>query len=196
MRILVPQGLRYTCRYDDRTGDELPVPLGTTAFVSGRTMFDILPRALQSVAVRTRVRYAPHSYVWMAPAAAHSTGLAIESEGKELALSSLPPWTEDKVKVFPMVRAPFEASCPVNPIEFFLSRPLQTWKNPVTGALHLQVHPCAVRELLIDPLPEGASRDGALYPDDARVTDLKEVRDLLYKMQRPAIAPNVRSSCS
>jgi len=48
--------------------------------------------------------------VWMAPAAAHSTGLAIESESKELASSGLPPWTEDKVKVFPMVRAPFSLS--------------------------------------------------------------------------------------
>lgn len=64
----------------------------------------------------------------------------------------------------------------------------------MTGALHFQVHPCAAQELLIDPLPEGASRDGALYPDGARVTDLKEVRDLLYKMQRPGIAPNVRFS--
>jgi len=62
----------------------------------------------------------------------------------------------------------------------------------VTGALHFQVHPCAAKELLIDPLPEGASREGALYPDGAHITDLKEVRDLLYKMQRPAIAPSVR----
>jgi hypothetical protein len=62
----------------------------------------------------------------------------------------------------------------------------------VTGALHFQVHPCAAQELLIDPLPEGASREGALYPDGAHITDLKEVRDLLYKMQRPAIAPSVR----
>ena len=105
--ILVPQGPQQTCRYDDGTGDELRVPLGTTAFVSGKTMFDILPRGLQNVAVRTRVRYAPHPYVWMAPAGAHSTGLSIESENKEAPLSELPPWTEDKVKVFPMVRAPF-----------------------------------------------------------------------------------------
>ena len=65
----------------------------------------------------------------------------------------------------------------------------------MTGALHFQVLPCAVQELLIDPLPEGASRDGALYADGARLSDLKEVRDLLYQMQRPGIAPNVRSSC-
>jgi xanthine dioxygenase len=103
--IHIPEGPQQTCRYDDGTGDELPVPLGTTAFVSGKTMFDILPRELQSVAVRSRVRYAPHAYVWMAPAAAHSTGLAIETEGKELPPGELPPWTEDKVKVFPVVRA-------------------------------------------------------------------------------------------
>ena len=62
----------------------------------------------------------------------------------------------------------------------------------MTGALHFQAHPCAAQELQVDALPEGASRDGALYPDGARLTDLKEVRHLLYKMQRPAIAPNVR----
>jgi hypothetical protein len=104
--VRVPQGPQQVCRYDDGTGDELPVPLGTTAFVSGKTMFDILPRTLQSVSVRARARYAPHPYVWMSPAAAHNTGLAIESEGKELSLDQLPPWTEDKVKVFPVVRAP------------------------------------------------------------------------------------------
>ncbi|KAF8492806.1 Clavaminate synthase-like protein [Russula emetica] len=166
--IQVPQGSKQICRYDDGTGDTLPVPLGTTAFVSGKTMFDILPRELQSVAVRSRVRYAPHPYEWMTPAAAHSTGLKIESEGKEVPLNELTPWSEDKVKVFPV-----------------------TWKNPVTGALHFQVHPCGAHELLVDPLPEGASREGALYHDGAHIKDLKEVRDLLYKMQRPAIAPSL-----
>lgn len=56
----------------------------------------------------------------------------------------------------------------------------------------MQVHPCAALELIIDPLPAGAPRDSALYPDGAHIKDLKAVRDLLYKMQRPAIAPNVR----
>lgn len=48
-----------------------------------------------------------------------------------------------------------------------------------------------MKELFIDPLPAGANREGALFPDGAHLTDLKEVRDLLYKMQRPAIAPSV-----
>jgi hypothetical protein len=92
------------------TGDTLSVPLGTTAFVFGKTMFDILPRELQSVAVRSRVRYAPYPYVWMSPAAAYSTGLAIESKGRELPSGELLPWTEDKVKVYPVVCAPFTLS--------------------------------------------------------------------------------------
>ncbi|KAI4521733.1 Clavaminate synthase-like protein [Schizophyllum commune Loenen D] len=164
--IEVPDGPTQVCRYDDGTGDELPVPLGTTAFVSGRTMFDILPQELKSLAVRSRVKYAPHPYVWMAPAHALSTGLGLESEGLELPLDELPPWEESKRKTLPV-----------------------TWKNPVTGELHFQVHPCGAAELIVDPLPEGAKREGALYPDGAHITDLKEVRDLLYKMQRPAIAP-------
>lgn len=166
--IKVPIGPRQIVRYDDGTGDELPVPLGTTAFVSGKTMFDILPREYKSLAVRTKVRYAPHPYIWMAPARAMPTGLGIETEGLELPLNELPPWEESKVKIFPML-----------------------WKNPVTGELHFQVHPCGVQELIIDPLPEGVKRDGALYPDGAHLKDLNEVRSLLYKFQRPAIAPQL-----
>ncbi|KAF9561601.1 alpha-ketoglutarate dependent xanthine dioxygenase [Agrocybe pediades] len=166
--ITVPHGEKQVCRYDDGTGDKLEVPLGTTAFVSGKVMFEILPEELKSVAVRTKVKYAPHPYVWMAPAHAMSTGLGIEVEGLELPLSELPPWEESKLKILPIL-----------------------WKNPVTGDLHFQVHPCGAMELLIDPLPEGAKREGALYPDGAHLTDLKEVRGLLYKMQRPAIAPSL-----
>lgn len=64
---------------------------------------------------------------------------------------------------------------------------MQLWKNPVTGGLHFQVHPCGVCELFVDPLPEGAKKEGALYPEGAHITDLGTVRDILYKMQRPAI---------
>ncbi|EIW87213.1 Clavaminate synthase-like protein [Coniophora puteana RWD-64-598 SS2] len=166
--IKVPKGEHQVVRYDDGTGDELPVPLGTTAFVSGRTMFDILPSELKSFAVRTKVRYAPHPYVWMAPARALPTGLGIENDGLELPLNEVPEWSEDKIMTLPIL-----------------------WKNPVTGELHFQVHPCGAHELLVDPIPAGAKREGALYPDGAHIKDLKEVRSLLYKMQRPAIAPQL-----
>jgi xanthine dioxygenase len=55
----------------------------------------------------------------------------------------------------------------------------------------MQVAACGAAELLIDGLPVGAKRQGALYPDGAHITNLKETRGLLYKMQRPGIAPNV-----
>jgi hypothetical protein len=101
--VTVPEGPTQVCRYDDGTGDELPVPLGTTAFVSGRTMFDILPKEYKSLAVRSKVKYAPHPYVWMAPANAMSTGLGIESEGLELPPDEVPAWEEAKIKVLPIV---------------------------------------------------------------------------------------------
>lgn len=78
----------------------------------------------------------------------------------------------------------------VHPSTYLLIR-LQLWKNPATGNLHFQVHPCGVCELFVEPLPEGAKQKDALYPNGAHVTDLGTVRNLLYKMQRPAIAPNV-----
>jgi hypothetical protein len=116
-----------------------------------------------------------------------STGLGIESEGLEKPLDQLPPWEESKQKTLPVVSAHLRIDTLV--IEGY--RLFKLWKNPVTGELHFQVHSWCVKELLIDPLPAGAKRDNALYPDGTHITDLKEVRDLLYKMQRPAIAPSV-----
>jgi hypothetical protein len=65
-------------------------------------MFDILPPELKSLAVRTKVRYAPHPYVWMAPARSNSLGLGLLNEGKEVPLSELPEWSEDKIQTLPM----------------------------------------------------------------------------------------------
>lgn len=169
--ITVPGGDRQTVRYSDDhdpSGEILSVPLGTTAFVSGKKMFQILPPELKSLAVRTSVRYAPHPYVWMAPARAKSDGLGIVNEGLELPLSELPEWEQSKIKTLPIL-----------------------WKNPVTGELHFQVHPCGAQELIVKPLPLGASREGALYPDGEHIKDLGKVRELLHSMQRPGIAPGL-----
>lgn len=62
--VRVPKGGRQTLRYDDGSGDELEVPLGTTAFVSGNAMFERLSDEEKSLVVRSKVRYAPHPYVW------------------------------------------------------------------------------------------------------------------------------------
>ncbi len=125
----------------------------------------------------------------MAPAHAKSTGLGIENEELEVPFDVLPPWSEEKRKMYPVVRIQLQSQTTICGI--LKSPSFQLWKNPLTSALSFQVHPCAAAELLISPLPDGVSHECALYPDGAHLTDLKEVRDLLYKMQRPAIAPNV-----
>lgn len=50
------------------------------------------------------------------------------------------------------------------------------WKNPITGKLAFQVHPSAIRKLHL--------KDGTV------VDNLEEVRDTVYRLQRPGIAPN------
>lgn len=70
---------------------------------SGNNSFEILSPALKSLAVRSRVKYAPHPYVWMAPARSRPTGLGIESDGLEMPLNELPEWDESKIKILPMV---------------------------------------------------------------------------------------------
>ena len=49
------------------------------------------------------------------------------------------------------------------------------WQNPVTGKLALQVHPSAVEKLHL--------ADGTVFDD------LKEVRNIVHRLQRPGIAP-------
>lgn len=51
------------------------------------------------------------------------------------------------------------------------------WRNPVTGKLALQVHPSAVEKLHL--------KDGTI------IDDLKEVRGIVHRLQRPGIAPGL-----
>lgn len=163
--ITMPVGKNQTVRYDDGSNETLPVSQGTTAFVSGAQMFDELSPARKSLAVRTTVTYAPHPYVWMKDARSNSLGLGLVSQGKELQLDQLPDWQESKIQRLPMC-----------------------WKNPVTGRLHLQVHPSAIMELSIAPLSTPASPD-SFYPEGASITDLAEVRTIVLSLQRASISP-------
>ncbi|KAI0127129.1 hypothetical protein BJ170DRAFT_734314 [Xylariales sp. AK1849] len=137
LAVKVPGGRRQTCRYDDGTGDELDVPLGTTAFVSGYTMYEILSEADKGFARTTRIEYAPHPYIWMSGAKSRSDGLGLVSQELEVPQDALPPVEEHKIQILPMC-----------------------WRNPVTGKLAIQVHPSAIRKLhladgtIIDDLTE------------------------------------------
>lgn len=128
----VPEGRRETVVYGDGSGDTLEVPLGTTAFVSGATAFDLLSPAQKDWALATRVRYAPHPYVWIRRARARADGLGLVSQGKELSREELPAFDPEKVTTLPLV-----------------------WRNPLTGRLSLQVHAFCVEELLVDGKPVG-----------------------------------------
>ncbi|KAL3421087.1 alpha-ketoglutarate dependent xanthine dioxygenase [Phlyctema vagabunda] len=152
MAVKVPEGRRQTLRYDDGTGDELDVPLGTTAFVSGQRMYDILSEEDKEFVRGAKVEYAPHPYIWMSPSKSRSTGLGMVSEGLELPLSDLPPVNEADIKILPMC-----------------------WKNPLTGNLALQIHPSAIKAIHL--------------PNGEVMSDLNEVRELVYRLQRPGIAP-------
>lgn len=124
LAVRVPGGRTQTVVYDDGTGDQMTVPLGTTAFVSGYAMYDQLSPKDQEFVRTTKVEYAPHPYIWMSSAKSRSDGLGIVSEGKELPVKDLPPIEEDKIQILPLC-----------------------WRNPVTGRLALQVHPSAIRKL-------------------------------------------------
>lgn len=154
MAVSVPKGRRQTLRYDDGTGDELDVPLGTTAFVSGYKMYDVLSDEDKDFVCTSRVEYAAHPYIWMSGAKSLSDGLGLYSDGKELPVAELPPIDETKVQILPMV-----------------------WKNPVTGKLALQIHPSAVRKIHL--------QNGEI------IDDLKTVREIIHKLQRPGISPRL-----
>lgn len=124
LAVSLPSKRRQTVRYDDGTGDELDVPLGTTAFVSGYQMYDRLSEEDKEFVRTSKIEYAAHPYIWMSKARALSTGLGLYSENLELDESELPPIDPAKIKVFPML-----------------------WKNPVTVQLALQIHPSAVRRI-------------------------------------------------
>lgn len=154
LAVSVPKGRRQTLRYDDETGDELDVPLGTTAFVSGYKMYDILSAADKEFVRSSRVEYAPHPYIWMSNAKSRSDGLGLVSDDLELSESELPPIDPAKIQILPMV-----------------------WKNPLTGALALQMHPSAVRKIHL--------ADGEV------IDDLNTVREIVHRLQRPGIAPEL-----
>ncbi|KAI1406818.1 Clavaminate synthase-like protein [Hypoxylon sp. FL1857] len=127
LAVKVPTGRRQICRYDDGTGDELEVPLGTTAFVSGYSMYELLSDADKEFARTTKVEYAPHPYIWISKAKSRPDGLGMASQGLEIPLGHLPPVEDDKIQILPLC-----------------------WRNPVTGKLALQVHPSPARKLHLE----------------------------------------------
>lgn len=142
LAVTVPTGRTQTLLYDDGSNDTLQVPLGTTAFASGYTMFDRLSPEQKEFVIGSKVEYAPHPYVWISTAKSRSDGLGMVSEGQELDIGELPPIEhEGDIQILPMA-----------------------WQNPVTGKFALQVHPSVVRKIHL--------RDGSVIDDLSRVREI------------------------
>lgn len=138
----IPEKRTQTLLYDDGTGDELEVPLGTTAFVSGYQMFQLLSPEQKELVLTSKIEYAPHPYVWISTAKSRPDGLGMVSEGREVALQHLPEIEDmSDIQVLPMA-----------------------WQNPVTKEFALQIHPSTVRRIHL--------KDGSTIDDLAKVRDI------------------------
>ncbi|KAI8443393.1 hypothetical protein BY996DRAFT_6495315 [Phakopsora pachyrhizi] len=116
--------------YNNGTGDQLDVPLGTTAFVSGKKMFEILSLELKKSSHPIKVQIRPSSL----RLDVKSNGFGIKVENMEQPRDQLPSFEGSKIKTFPLL-----------------------WENPMTGNLHLQVHPCGAEKLIIEPLSKSST---------------------------------------
>jgi alpha-ketoglutarate-dependent taurine dioxygenase len=152
LAVKVPKTRTQILCYDDGSGHEITVPLGTTAFFSGFTLFNSLSPEDKKFVKTTKVEYAAHPYIWMSKAKSRPNGLGLVSQNLELDTSQLPPIDLEKIKTYPM-----------------------TWRNHITNKLALMVYPTAARRLHLK--------------DRTVIDDLKEVREILYKLQRPGIEP-------
>jgi alpha-ketoglutarate-dependent taurine dioxygenase len=132
LALKVPKSRTQRVLYDDGSGDELDVSLGTTAFISGYTAFEKLSEAQRAFALQTQVRYAPHPYIWMKRARSLGNGLGLVCEGRELRRDELPEVDEARIMTLPLV-----------------------WTDPTSGRHALQVHAYCVEDLIVDGEPVG-----------------------------------------
>ena len=128
--IVAPKGPAQTIHLEDGV---VEVPLGATAFVSGRRAYDVLSEEDKKFVREAKAVYAPHPYIWMQKGHTTSDGLSLAPEGNELPLDQLPAWEQSKVKTLPLL-----------------------WKNPLTGEPALMVHGCCIQKLI---LPDGKVLD-------------------------------------
>jgi len=84
LAVKVPKTRTQTLRYDDGSGHEITVPLGTTAFFSGYTLLNSLSEADKEFVKTTKVEYAAHPYIWMSKAKSRPNGLGLLSPNLEL----------------------------------------------------------------------------------------------------------------
>lgn len=174
LAVNVPKGRRQTLLYDDGSDETMDVPLGTTAFVSGQRMFALLSPEDQEFVRTSKIEYAPHPYV------PHPTDKSVYVFSTNNNQTTRYIWmspAHSRSTGLGMhsegLELPESELPPVDPKKIMVFP--MCWKNPETGKLSLQIHPSAVRKI--------HCADGTV------IDDLERVRDIVYKLQRPAISP-------
>lgn len=174
LAVKVPKTQYQKLKYDDGTGDELKVPRGSTAFVSSYKMYDLLSEEDKVFARTTKVQV---SYGFRQLLCYTSTATDPKQYAPHPYIWISP--AKSRSDGLGMVSEGLELDASqLPPIEESKIKVLpMCWRNPVTGKLALQVHPSAVQKLVL--------KDGTV------IDDLKEVREIVHRMQRPGIAPEL-----
>lgn len=132
LAVRTPKGPDVTVHWGDGTGRTMNIAPGATAMVAGSRALQLLDPELREIVLHSRIEYAPHAFQWMSTARSTKLGHLIETEGREMPLDKLSPWTEEGICVYPMV-----------------------WTNPVTGEKSLQVHGQGAFKLYLKNQPDG-----------------------------------------
>lgn len=104
LAVRTPKGPDLTLRFDNENGaGEKKIGPGATAYFSAAQAYKLLSDEQRAVADHSLITYAPHAFSWINACKATNDGSSIVSEGKEVPLDDLAPWTEDKLKTMPFV---------------------------------------------------------------------------------------------
>jgi hypothetical protein len=132
LAVRTPKGPDVTVHWGDGTGRRMEIAPGATAMVAGSRALELLDEETRQIVMHSRIEYAPHAFQWMSTARSTQLGHTLVTEGKEVPLDQLRPWSADRVCVYPMV-----------------------WTNPVTGEKSLQVHGQGAFKLYLKDKPDG-----------------------------------------
>lgn len=165
LAVRTPKGPDCTVRWEDDEGKTMKVGPGATAYLTGSSALDLLPEELRKTVMHSSILYAPKPFKWMSTAHSTPLGHTLATEGLEM------PITEDILA--DGTKIAYEASK--------LKTYPMVWTNPRTGEKSLQVHGQAAWKLYLKESPEGPTRI---------VDDLKEVREFMDRIMRPAIVPS------
>ncbi|EEA21191.1 conserved hypothetical protein [Talaromyces marneffei ATCC 18224] len=135
LAVRTPKGPDVTVHWGDGTGQTMKIAPGARAMVSGSRALELLDPDMRQIVMHSRIEYAPHAFQWMSTARSVQLGHILETEGCEMPLDKLSPWTKDNVCIYPMV-----------------------WTNPVTGEKSLQVHGQGAFKLYLKDGPDGEEK--------------------------------------